>query len=682
MIMKKILLLCLFIFSIGITAQIKKGLALSLSSGITMPTGDYKKYTKDGGIVDIGFPLEFYGYSKERTGKLQFNIDATYQFGALGAGISYGQFTHETNSLKYEIDFPTLIQGGDIKGNYYGLGPNYVYSLGKLDFITSARVGMMNIDITDFTASYNGTDTVTPIEILSTTTNSDAKKSLMYSSFGIKLSYPVFKNLSLFVKGDYFTTFGDGIKLDDNFYLPFDVGNDQEILIGDVDHFTLIDYEKNESRYIKPQMLNIGAGLSYTFGVKTKIPKKTNESSIVENIEEEIKETKIVLTYPENNAQFETSKTFKNFKWEVIGEGFKNPKYVIEVIPSDRKKGTLIAFSPKENIDFKKVFKDIEPNGLYTWRVVEQNSGSSSDIRTFAFTNCEFTMNVYNVEVECLGYEGSDRKFGICFDVQYISPTGDLTYNDTTSGLSVYDQANSTLNYNLTSTNTSLVSQAAGTNTTVHYCFETLIDNNVTSIGFALQGDDLGSNPNITCRPGVSNGVDELPSCLCDECDEIEIEFNENSIAQTSNPSIFAFDGIINVNEPIYGIEFQIVSLNYSSNPSACSNGITNVEESGMFLQAGTTINNSSSIQFNNENASQDPNSNGNASKNIKYSSNVVLNGNTPFNLNIGLPQPLQGLDTGCCQIDYELCIKVNVFYEDGTCKTCTITKCFNFNNQ
>lgn len=686
--MKKLFILFLIVFSIGVKAQVKKGIDLSVSSGITIPMGDYKEYMKNGESIDIGFPLEFYGYSKERKGKLQFNIDASYQFGSLGAGISYGQFTHEISNFNYKIDFPRLIEGGEIKGSYYGLGPNYIFPFGKLQFITSARAGMMNFKVNDFKVSYNGSDALTPIEILSTNMNSEAKSSLFYSSFGVKLSYPVYKSVNLFIKADYFTTFGDGIKLDDHFYLPFDVDIDQEILIGDVNHFTLIDYEKNESRFIKPQMLNIGAGLTYVFGngkvKKTPPPEHERHSPFfTKRTQIKTKEpTQIVLTYPQNGAQFKDGKSFKNFKWQILGKNFKNPKYVIEVIPSNRKKGTLIAFSPTENIDFKNVFKELKPNGLYSWRVIEQNTGNSSDIKTFAFTNCDNNMSIDNVEAECLGYEGSDRKFKICFDVVYSSATGDLTYNDTGSGLSVYDQSYTNLTYNLVGSNTSLQTQIGTTQTTVHYCFETLVDNSVTAIGFALQGDDLDPNPNVNCQPGVSNGVDELPSCLCDDCDDMIIEFNQNSITQTSNPSIFTFDGTISTGQPIYGVAFQIVSLNYASSPNACSNGITNLEESGMFLQAGTTINNSNSVQFINETASQSPNSNTNASKNIKYSSNGALNGNTPFSLNIGLPQPVQGLNSGCCQIDYEICIKVDVFYEDGTCKTCTLTKCFNFNNQ
>lgn len=685
--MKKTLFLFLIALTIGVHAQIDKGFSLSLSSGITTPTGDYQKYIKKGDTGEpLGFPIDFYGYTKERTGKSQFNIDASYQFGGFGAGLSFGKFKHEISSLVYELDFPTLLQGGEIDGMYYGIGPDYAFSFGKLKMISSIRAGMMNLDIANFTASYNGDDTDVPIEILSTTLNPKNETSLTYSSFGLQFSYPVLKKLNLFVKADYFSTFGDGIQVDDNYYLPFNLEtDDNEITIEDVEHFTLPDFLETESRFIKPQMFNIGVGLSYTFGGNKRIKRPAKNTSLQQEEkpqQQEEKARKIVLTYPENGSQFKDGKTFKKFKWEVLGKDFDNPNYVIEVKSISKRGKTYTGDSKETAASVAKVFQDEKLSGQYVWRVIETKTGESSDFKSFTSSDCKFTMTVTNVEIECIGYVGSDRKYKICFDSTYESSVGDLTYNNTGSGLSVYDQSYGTLAYNLVSPNTALLPQIGASTTTVSYCFETLVDSNVTSIGFALQGDDLDPSP-VTCQPGISNGVEELPSCICDECDDININFdNFNITSDTQNPSVFTFDGAINVNKPIYGLEFQVLSINYSSSPSACSNGVTSVESSGMFLQAGTSINNSSSIQFINESASQSPNSNNNASKNIKYLSNSALNGAIPVSLNIGLPQPIQGLDTGCCQIDYELCMKVKILYEDGTCKTCTQTKCFNFNNQ
>jgi len=137
----------------------------------------------------------------------------------------------------------------------------------------------------------------------------------------------------------------------------------------------------------------------------------------------------------------------------------------------------------------------------------------------------------------------------------------------------------------------------------------------------------------------------------------------------------------MNASVPIYGMEFQIQSYSYTS-PSNCSPGVTSIEESGMFLQPGTIVNNTTAIQFANESISSDPLSNTNASKNIKYTSLTALNGNIPVELMVGLPGPAMGMDASCCLIEYEVCIKVKIFYDQGSCKSCVFTQCFNFNNQ
>jgi hypothetical protein len=140
--------------------------------------------------------------------------------------------------------------------------------------------------------------------------------------------------------------------------------------------------------------------------------------------------------------------------------------------------------------------------------------------------------------------------------------------------------------------------------------------------------------------------------------------------------------GNITVNQPIFGVEMQMASMQYNVTPSSCSEGTTNVETSGVFVQPGTLINNSNQVQFLNETASGNPNSNNAVSNDIKYLSSSAMTGNIPVKIKLGLPMPLQGLNEGCCRIDYEVCIKISVFYEDGTCKTCFVVKCFQFSNQ
>jgi len=677
-------MLILGLLSLSLFGQ-NKGVEINFSAGTTMPVGRYAKETRPS--VSEEFPTgakltQYYGYTKSRKGTSQFNLDVDYFFGKFGIGLSVGQFKHQIAGLKYDISMPVGFEGGNIGGFYYGIGPVYKAGIGKFTVDFTARTGMMKPDYTNFTGYYNGEDLPAPIPVLITEPAPESGTSLLYGSFGVRLSYPLSGKLSLFTKVDYLTGLGNKFKVADTYYLPVDYNRDQEINGFEASHFTQIDYKREEIRTLKPKMLNIGIGLTYTVGRKhagkTFEKKHFAAKKSIKPIKRE--KRKILLITPENGAQFNEHKNLKNFQWKVVGKPFENPTYIIEVRELKARGRIFLARTKKNTVTAQEIFKDYKPSGQYIWRVIEQNTGESSDKETFIMTHCDVNLSIDNTEIECEGYEGENRKYKICFDVTYSSSVGDLTYNNSGSGLMVYDQNYNSLSYNLTGTNTSLQTQTGSPQSTVHYCFETTVDPSVTSIGFGLQGDDLDPSP-IICQPGVSNDVDELPDCLCDECDSIRITMANINISQQT-PGVYTFDGNINVNVPVYGVELQLIYYNYSANPGTCSTGVNSVETSGMFLQNGTSINNSTSIQFINESASQSANSNTHASKDIVYTSSGPLTGGIPVHLNIGLPEPLTGMDGGCCQIDYQVCFKVKVFYEDGTCKTCYTTQCFNFNNQ
>lgn len=194
-----------------------------------------------------------------------------------------------------------------------------------------------------------------------------------------------------------------------------------------------------------------------------------------------------------------------------------------------------------------------------------------------------------------------------------------------------------------------------------------------------------GYEPGDPFNIGQGSDKDTLKACLCNDCDSAIIHFTDTtSTPAAGNNGQFNLAGNINVSglPSVYGIEFQILSYNYSPNPAACSNGVTSIANSGMFIIPGTTINNSSSIQVFNETISGSNSSNNGASKDIKYVSATPLGGNIHYNLLIGLPAPLPGLATNCCTITYNVCIGVKVYYDRSSCKSCLFTKCFQFSNQ
>ncbi|MBU2527430.1 MAG: hypothetical protein KKC03_12610 [Bacteroidetes bacterium] len=409
---------------------------------------------------------------------------------------------------------------------------------------------------------------------------------------------------------------------------------------------------------------------------------------------------RLIAILPANNSHFESVDEIDSFTWELQGEQIPNPNYIVEItkledarLPQKVYTGT----SSENRVEAKKVAKfsagkkladtvkrtdntggnneEQAGEGQYSWKVTETTTGISSNTMFFTIGSCDVDLQITDETIECLGYEGANKRYKICFSATYQSNTGDLTFNDPTSGLFVYDQANNPLNAILVGSNTSLQTQPGAGPTTVNYCFEVLVNSSVTSIGFGMQGDDLDPTP-IVCQPGASLNIDTLPNCLCDSCDAVQTDIS-NFTATTVNNSI-NLSGSLTANVPIYGIEVQVVSYSYNAQPNACSAGVASLEQSGMILLGQSTINNSTQLQA--YNLIGTPN-NTNATKTVKYMSNGPMNGSIPISLDMGLPMPLAGLDAGCCTLNYRVCLQFKVYTERGLCKSCTFTTCVDFTN-
>ena len=706
--MKKVLFLAFSVITFMSYSQ-EKFVNLTLSSGISTPSTSFK----DKAYAENGSYFKFSG---------------AYYFSKFGFGVSLGQYTNATDAnlerLTSSLSFSTANTTEDWKVTYYGFGPEYTTSFNKIQASLFLRTGIMNIKPVSIESSYSeNVDIAIPIYDLTTTKTS----KISYLSTAIKLGYKFTKNLSVFATVDYMSALSNEFTITEKTIA--DLNRNGIIDLEDIlksDGTAGINYDVI-STTIKPQSTNFGIGLSYNFGnnsttpnVKRKRPGRVKYSDITlkrnpvyegettngesplyvsknkvsitltnstkEKADEKNKQRKLVNVLPKNNSRFKSTSEIKNFTWKLIGSKISNPHYIIEVIKissSHQVQLTYISKTTKTTMNPTIIFKENKLSyGQYSWKVTETTTGISSNSSSFTVGNCEIDFTISNDTIECLGYVGANRKFKICFDTTYSSASGDLTFANLGSGLSVYDQSYTPLTYTLVSPNPTLVTQIGATTSTVSYCFEVTVSTSVTSISFGLQGDDLDPSP-IECKPGVSLLFDELPSCLCDECEDIDVSFDDFNISLNGGTgNQFNFNGNMNVNVPIYGIEFQVQSYSYTANPGACTEGVSSVEESGMLLMPGTTINGSTSLQLFNETASGSTSSNNNATKDIKYTSNSPLTGPIPINLTIGLPGPISGLDPSCCVIDYTVCIKVKVFYEDGNCKSCEFTQCFNFNNQ
>ncbi|WP_298286000.1 hypothetical protein [uncultured Lutibacter sp.] len=645
-------------------------------------------------------------------------LSSTYYFSKIGLGISLGGFSNPTEgnlrNFANEVSYPVKFNSEKWKTSYYSIGPNYKTTFGSLETTIFGRAGIMLVKPISLEGNFTSenVDVSTTIPVYNYNTNETS--NIGFYNAGIRLGYKLHPNWGLYATANYLSAFSDGITAIDGRKQFIDINKDG--VINEVDIIrqdgTQIEFKYTEKN-IQPQVFNYGFGVSYNFGKKLTTSNKNKKQSSRENsnpyfVSNELKDKmiaknsgsvvftnpskkdkkqqKIIGVLPKNNSVFKNSSEIKNFTWKVIGTKILNPQYIIEVtkIGNNQKSQRIyIEKTSSTSLNTLQIFKDHQlSDGQYRWKVTETSTGNSSAPMFFTFSNCEIDFTISNEEIECLGYEGENRKFKICFDSTYSSTSGDLTYTNPSSGLSVFDQTYSPLSYTLVSPNPTLLTQIGASTTTISYCFEVTVSASVTSIGFGLQGDDLDPSP-ILCQPGVSVNFDELPNCICEECEEMDLSFDNFNISLNgTNGNQFNFNGDINVSVPIYGIEFQIQSYSYSANPSACSKGVSTFEESGMFLMPGTTINGSTSLQLINETASGSLSSNNNATKNVKYTSNSILTGAIPVNLTIGLPGPISGFDPSCCEIEYTVCIKVKVFYEESNCKSCVFTHCFTFNNQ
>lgn len=690
--MKNVLIAVFLFMAVALQAQVQKGIYLSASGGYSEPLGDYTSFT---GVSPEGPFFSTSEFTQSLSGGPHFNIDFGYQFSALAAGISIGTYSHKISDLSYDLPVIFSQLGGEINGMYSGIGPDYVFNLGGVQLSLLARGGLSTFKLDRYQAIYSGG--FGEVALL-TTIPVEESTSLPYVSAGMKLGIPLSRKLSFIAKIDYLQTLGDGVEVTDNYFPVVDLNQDNMIDDSDLTELTNEAFLTTQNRVINPQMVNFSAGIQYNFSVSK--PKPTKEKPTSTNTARPISQDAIafnnpaqkpkderilVALAPSDRSSYDQQSQIKKFTWELIGKKIPNATYAIEVTRINAN-GTparsYLGNSTKLSIATNELFKEERlEDGAYKWRVVETTTGLTSNTKTFTITTCDLNYSLSNDSIECLGYEGTDRKYKICFDTTYQSTTGDLTFLNPGSGLFVYDQAYNPLSYTLVGTNVNLVPQLGNASSTVSYCFDVLVDSSVTDIGFGLQGDDLDPSP-LICQPSVSAGISNLPSCLCDECEDQTLSFDNFSTSvnpQASNQILISGD--LNASVPIYGVEFQVQSYSYNS-PDNCTPGVTSIEESGMILLPGTSINNSSALQLANESISGDPSSNTNATKNIKYVSLSALNGAIPIDLMMGLPGPAMGMDASCCLIEYEVCIKVKIFYDEGSCRSCVFTQCFNFNNQ
>ena len=678
--MKRSLLLFLCLLAAAIPVRAQQGFYLQPSVGWSMPSGAYRQVSQAGDTVNDAIIVPRSGFSYQRFRGVLLNLDAGYRFGQWGLGISAGKFGHGAGNFAYDFDFPHSFEGGRLAVRYLGLGPDYFWRAGKWQLAGRVRAGLAGIDLQETKVFYTGSDMAHPVLLYHAQPDPENPGSIKYGSAVFEVRYALSRRFGLFVRTAYWRGLGKGLRMHETMYPPFDANADGKIDGIDVHHFTRDIYELQQNRSVSPSAFQLSVGVALALGkpgkqVRAHHPRRKKPERAGHEAKPEA-QRRIVLVSPANQKHFGRGERPKQFRWKTVGGDYPDAQYIIQVQKIGSEGRVYVSRTKEIRIAVEKLFGQTLPDGQYRWWVTEAHTGDKSPVWTFDKSSCDVSFQMDSLQIECLGYEGNQRKFRICFQSVYSSQSGDLNYTQSGSGMFVIDQSNAPLNYSFVQP-ANLISQP-GSGSTVQYCLDVVAGQNVNAITIGLQGDDLDPSP-VICRPGVSAVLDSLPDCLCHECDRIQIDASGLQVVQ--NNGQFFLDGSLQVNVPIYAVEFQWVSMQYSSNPPACSQGITSVENSGIFLQAGSSVNNDTQLQFFNENVSGSASSNTSASHDVKYTSSSPMQGGIPVHLQMGVPGPLSGLDGNCCAMQYRVCLRITVYYEDGTCKSCDTVQCITFNN-
>ncbi|SFV32790.1 hypothetical protein [Thermoflavifilum thermophilum] len=386
----------------------------------------------------------------------------------------------------------------------------------------------------------------------------------------------------------------------------------------------------------------------------------------------------IVLDQPRPHAVFRSADAIPPFQWHVVGQPPADAQYLLEVFQLNDRGGVeqrVVGASVQPGRPYRlteterAAMRQINRNTYYSWKVTETTTGTSSGQPLYSVQTASCGTVSDSIHIECDGW-----------DVQSGLPKYHVTIcltNTPTNGTS-----------GCNATYTSLTSTSGGSISSISTLPLTLTPNSTgclsftyspaslsqTSATFQLNGnwsDPLNNTVNILSQ-------DSLPVCICRDCDSMDIQINNPQVQmQATNPHLFDITGAVQVtSHSIYALEFSIQSFSFTAQPGGCAT-VDSVEHDGMIVSAGTTVNGGSSgLIFGNV-----PIGNPNVFKLLKWvsPSPVLANTPVPFDLVVSLPAASSGLDPSCCQIQYQLCLEVKVYYD--ACRFCTKTICLQFSN-
>ncbi|NPA42757.1 MAG: hypothetical protein GXO27_01855 [Chlorobi bacterium] len=623
-----------------------------------------------------------------------FEFEAGYGKGKWRWGVHAGAFTHAFRLVEwcaacegpgtwtpYADEFPHRWEGGEIRVRYAGLTASFAFLRtprwsGRL----WGAAGNMWVRGTRLIDYYAGDEYPEPLWLLQGFYPPEPVR-LSYAGAGMEWEYALHPRWFLTAKTYYASTFK---------YLPFSAEyylirdfNDDRIISGEDIEYSVFRGTATEASYESPvRHLFVGLGITYRSGTR----KPRTAASVPEPVSataapQEERDAPIILLAPANSKTIENPAKEKFVFEDPLQKKIRGAQYLIEVTHLESGR-SLVYPTRATKVPVQEVMRPFIKEGKllpgrYAWKVRETVTGRSSPVWTFRSTPCNtmlFAMS--DSTVTCLGYKDGLREYEICFTSNFIDTTTALTFQQPYTGIKAYDQNLNPLPVYGVHPQPYVTQPADGNLSQVQYCFRVAVNHQVNQIVFGLQADSI---PRLVfpCSRSIEGIFEELPPCVCRLCDTIDIYADHMEVRRRNDR--FVLDGFFGSNYPVYKVEFQVVSLDYSANPSSCTHGVESVETSGVFLNDPAYIHGTPGWIFTSETASQSPTSNVDASRHIVYDPPQALTGNIGVKVPLGVPEPLPGLDGECCRMKYRLCVLIRLYYDEEKCQSCEIIRCFEF---
>lgn len=632
---------------------------LSGYTGSSSPLGEFNDFAKTG--VDFGIAYDF-GITKYWGMGFDFNRQMNtsqipierYNFPESGSNYQVSSsFSSRWVANTFGFGPWWLIQPGGPSGNPGGYSFE-LYSKAGVSFIKSPE--------TKTVFTYSGRD----LDLYNLPQQNKVGFGL---TSGIRFKKRINENLSFFLNPQYVYS---STKFDYRYReLYWAYGSTGGAFIP-----SAVIEDKMVTEQVSPNYFNVNFGLTYNIGKR----KERKE-------EKEVKGQAILLTYPENNAVYIEDKPYKSFKWNHIGkERGGIYQYKIIVTSISKKPKVYTGYSSTTEISFKEVFGSDAVKGKYSWKVVEMNSNMTASPFILKSTSSGLDVLLQNITCKDPAFDADGN---VCYTAEVVL-TNSANNNaslivDAVLTMNDADGANAASTANIISCSGSSspvsfdLTLAPGSTETA--CIEFCRPIGETDV--YLEADyrrvDL---PNVAMN---EIALDTLPNCMCNTCDDWEINEENNEIdAVSSSTSNYSLESFININGSGNIIKATATIISLETNGAAgCDSCFMSSATSGMFSGesgSGVISNGASAWQSSGQGDLSDDNADGYGNSfewNASSTSGVDFSTSQSMLMNLNLPS-IQYLD--CCGRHYKICVKYT--FTNVDCQTCEFIKCYTITNK